>query len=290
MVDSDKPVVTITGVTGFLGSTVALTFLKEGTFRVRGTVRDKNNAAKLAPLRAGLGDLADSMELVEADLLNKQSVIDALAGSTYVVHTASPFIIGVSEENADSLIKPAVDGTLAAMEGAKAAGAKRIVITSSCASVMAMDPKDRPADNKFNETHWSNPDRPGGLQPYTRSKTLAEKAAWDFAAALPEGEKIEVVTINPCLILGPTHTSTDFTSGKTFKKLLTGEWNPIPKMFCPIVDVRDVAMAHLKGVTVAEAANKRFITAPHCQFMKPMADMLHKEFASKGWPISETEG
>lgn len=110
-------------------------------------------------------------------------MIAAIAGSKYVAHTASPFVMGVKTEDADTLIKPAVDGTLAVLEGCKQAGVSRVVVTSSMAAIMAVDPKDKPA--VWTRDHWSNPDRPGGIAPYTLSKTLAEKAAWKFVEDLP---------------------------------------------------------------------------------------------------------
>jgi len=100
-----QPIVTITGVTGFVGSHVAATFLKDGKYKVRGTVRSKTNDAKIGPLKAGLGDLFDELELVEADLLDEASIIKACEGSTYVVHVASPFAPQLPE---DELVKPAV--------------------------------------------------------------------------------------------------------------------------------------------------------------------------------------
>ena len=129
----EKPLVTITGISGYIGSWVTLYFLQDGGFRVRGTVRDKNNAAKLEPLKRAFGEeLYNRLELVEADLLNEQSMIDACAGSTYIVHVASPFFFSSNE---DELVKPAVDGTMGAMKAAQAAGVRRIVVTSSCAAI-----------------------------------------------------------------------------------------------------------------------------------------------------------
>ena len=104
---------TLTGVTGYIGSQVCLMYLQDGGFRVRGTVRDKTNQAKLAPLKEAFGPLFNQLELVEADLLNEQSLINAIRGSTYVVHMASPFFFNGNEE---TLIKPAVDGTIAVMK------------------------------------------------------------------------------------------------------------------------------------------------------------------------------
>lgn len=139
-------------------------------------------------------------------------MIAAVAGSTYVAHTASPFVM-VGQEDADAVLKPAIDGTLAVMEGCKAAGVKRIVITSSMASVMGVDPKDKPADLTWTAEMWSNPDRPGGLPPYVVSKYEAERAAWKYVEDLPEGERFELATVNPCLILGPANQTEAFRSG-----------------------------------------------------------------------------
>jgi len=173
-----KPIVTITGISGYIGSEVTALFLRDGGYRVRGTVRDKNNAAKIDPLKAAFGDeLFAQLELVEADLMNEESLVTAIAGSTYVVHVASPFFMGKDEE---ALITPAVNGTNYVMIACKAAGVRRCVITSSVASVQSVSAEDKPADLTYNESHWSNPDRPEGMSVYAKSKTLAEKAAWAF--------------------------------------------------------------------------------------------------------------
>jgi len=130
----EKPIVTLTGISGYLGAVTCLKFLEDGSFRVRGTVRDTTNEAKIAPLREAFGDLFSQLELRQADLNDEQSMIDAIAGSTYVCHMASPFFFG-SESTEETMVKPAVNGTLAAMRACKAAGVKRIVITSSLASI-----------------------------------------------------------------------------------------------------------------------------------------------------------
>ena len=119
------------------------------------------------------------MELVEADLLDEASIINACAGATYVIHTASPFHF--SQKTKEELIKPAVEGTTAVMKACKQHGVKRVVITSSVAAVASVAPEDAPKDGAlFDESYWTNPGRPGGVSAYFESKTLAEKAAWDF--------------------------------------------------------------------------------------------------------------
>jgi len=152
-------------------------FLEDGGYRVRGTVRDKNNEAKLAPIRKAFGDHFSQLELVEADLMNEKSLVAAIKGSTFVVHMASPFFFSKDES---LLVTPAVNGTKAVMEACKNAGVRRCVITSSIASIFNMAQTDKPENRTFNESHWSNPDRPEGLDAYLKSKTLAEKTAWDF--------------------------------------------------------------------------------------------------------------
>jgi nucleoside-diphosphate-sugar epimerase len=116
--NGDKPLVTVTGATGFLGCHTILKFLEDGNFRVRGTVRSLTNQAKLQPLKDTLGARAADLELVEADLMDKESLKKAIAGSTYVAHTASPFFLNVSKAEKEKIIKPAVDGTVFALEAA----------------------------------------------------------------------------------------------------------------------------------------------------------------------------
>ena len=172
-----------------------------------------------------------------------------------MVHIASPISDGYETE--DSLVGPAVSGTMSVVRACASNGVRRCVITSSIASVMNMDPADAPAT--YNESCWSNPDRPGGISWYAKSKTLAEKAAWDFQASLPEADRMEIVTILPGFVMGPPLRKENFASGGWCKRLMTGEMDVIKCDGCGTVDVRDVALAHLNAVKVAEASNKRFI-------------------------------
>lgn len=130
----------------------------------------------------------------------------AIEGSTYVVHTASPFPI-IEPKDEQTLIKPAVDGTLAVCRACQASKVKRLVITSSVVSIMESADKDK---TEFTVEDWSAPEI---CNAYHKSKTLAERAAWDFQAALPEDEKYEIVVINPGLVLGPNLNKAQFSSG-----------------------------------------------------------------------------
>ena len=174
MVESIKQKVVITGITGFLGSRVCDYFLKDGTFTVRGTVRDKNNEKKLAPLVKAFGDNYQLIELFEADLLNPESLDKAIEGCDYVVHTASPFPLAQPKDE-NVLIKPAVEGTLAVLRAAHKYRVKRVVVTSSCAAIM--QPEEQKMKELYSEEDWSDEIAQSA---YGKSKTLAERAAWNF--------------------------------------------------------------------------------------------------------------
>lgn len=249
-----KPLVVITGVSGYLGSQVCLTFLQDGSYRVRGTVRSTSNEPKLAALKSGLGaQWFEQLELVEADLTNEESLLAACDGADYIVHTASPFHFG------GDCVGPAVQGTTAVMKACTAQGGKvkMCVLTSSCAACLAPAKTDQPVPpDAYDESCWSNPDRPGGLSDYMKSKTLAEKVVWDYQAEHPGC--FDLVTILPTFIMGPAPCGAG-TSVGFMKSVLNGSKSEIPRGMRGFVDVRDVAMAHLKAIQIPEAANKRFI-------------------------------
>jgi dihydroflavonol-4-reductase len=113
---------------------------------------------------------------------------------------------------------------------------------------------------------------------YEKSKTLAEKAAWDYLHGLPESERFELVTINPSLILGPSLITGDFSSGQIVIKLLSGKFPGMPKLMMPIVDVRDVAHAHLQAIKIDEANNKRFILSSNSVWFKDVAEVLKQRY------------
>ena len=130
-----KQRVTITGISGYLGSQVCKTFLENGGFEVRGTVRSKTNPAKIEPLKKAFGPLFEQLEVVEADLLNEQSLIDACVGADFIVHTASPFPLAEPRDE-NEIVKPAVEGTMAIMKAAKINKVRKVVVTSSVVAIM----------------------------------------------------------------------------------------------------------------------------------------------------------
>jgi len=157
--------------------------------------------------------------------------------------------------NANELIRPARDGTLRVLKAASAAGVQRVVLTSSIAAVAVGH--DQYGDRMFTEDDWTDLD--GEVPPYDMSKTLAERAAWEFVEGLDGDQAMELTTINPSYVLGPSLLGVDNASNEIVAKLLRGEMPGAPRMHTPLVDVRDVATAHLLAMTTPEAAGKRFI-------------------------------
>jgi nucleoside-diphosphate-sugar epimerase len=247
----------ITGVSGYLGSHVALTFLKDGTYNVRGTVRDTKNPVKIEPLKKAFGDYFDQLTLLEADLNDRQSIFTAVKGANYVVHTASPAPLKVPKDE-NELIVPAVNGTQAVMEACHFYKVKRVVITSSIAAVVECKPNDRPADGCFSEKNWSDPEG-DHIDAYSKSKVLAERAAWNYVDKLPEDEKLEVVTIQPGLIQGPAFVGAGFFSGDLITNIMENKYPGLPKMKLALVGISEVAIAHLNAVKRPDAGNKRFV-------------------------------
>ena len=257
MVESSKPTVVITGISGYLGSHVALVFLKDGSYNVRGTVRDTKNPVKIEPLRKAFGTYFDQLTLVEANLNDRESIFAAIKGADFVVHTASPAPLAPPKHE-DELIIPAVDGTKAVMEASYANKVKRVVITSSVAAIIECRPEDRPKDGKFSEQNWSNPESEH-IDAYSKSKVLAEMAAWNYQKSLPEDSRMELVTINPGLILGPAFVGAGFNTGDLITNIMQGKYPGVPKIMIPLVGVVEVADAHLQALRRPAAANKRFV-------------------------------
>src|SRR3984957_2716599 len=188
--------VLVTGGSGFIASHSILQLLAAG-HQVRTTVRSlKRESDVRAMLKEGGAEPGSRLSFIAADLENDAGWAQAVAGCEYVLHVASPLPPSVPK-NEDELIVPAREGTLRVLRAARDAGVKRVVQTSSFAAIgYGHEPQTSP----FNETDWTNPNEPD-VQPYVKSKTLAERAAWDFIAK--EGGGLELSVINPVGVLGP---------------------------------------------------------------------------------------
>jgi nucleoside-diphosphate-sugar epimerase len=189
------------------------------------------------------------LEVVVADLTADDGWPGAVAGCAGIYHVASPII---QPKDPDELIVPARDGTLRVLRAARAAGARRVVLTSSFAAV-GYTPKPS-AD--YTEADWTDPDTPG-LHPYPRAKAIAERAAWDFIEH--EGAGTELVVVNPTFILGPTLTTEARSSLQMIKAMLDGKMSVVPRQRFGVADVRDVADLHIRAMATPEAAGQRFL-------------------------------
>ena len=172
---------------------------------------------------------------------------------------------------------------MAVMKACKAAGVRRVCMTSSTAAITYMDAADKP--QVFDESHWSNVDW-SGISAYEKAKTLAERAAWDFVAAQPENERIELSVINPSFILGPTLIPGTFSSGYVIGKFMNNDFpGGCPYISKSIVDVRNVAQAHVNAIKSNEAQGKRFVLTNYLLWLNEIGDILHEMYGSQGYTI-----
>ncbi len=261
--------VLVTGASGFIASRTIEQLLAKG-HRVRGTVRSLGKEKDLAPLRA-LPGAKERLELVRADLLTEGSFDAAAQGCDAALHMASPYVLDAKDPQKD-LVDPAVQGTLSVLSACeKASSVKRLVITSSMAAIT-----DEPeSDHVLTEADW-NVKSSLTRNPYYYSKTLAEKAGWDFVEKRRPG--FDLVTINPFMVIGPALSPGINTSNQLFVDLLSGTYPGIMNLTWGFVDVRDVADAHLRAIETP-GAHGRYITAGETISMRDVVDLL----AKNGW-------
>jgi dihydroflavonol-4-reductase len=266
--------VLVTGATGFLAGHCVAELLSHG-YAVRGSVR-RLATADVAHLRV-LGERAGgSLELTEASLDADDGWAQAVKGCDYVWHVASPNPPR-QPGNEDELIRPAVDGTLRVLRAAAASGTvRRVVLTSSTDAITRGYPKSE--IRLRTEADWANPDLAAA---YPRSKFFAERAAWDFA----RDHHLELVTINPALILGPLQTATRRTSVELIQVLLAHEIQAVPRLGFAVTDVRDVAAAHRLAMELPAAAGNRYIVAGEHLWWREMATLLAAEYKPRGYRI-----
>ncbi|ALE05706.1 epimerase [Arthrobacter sp. ERGS1:01] len=242
--------VVVTGGSGFIAGHCILQLLDAG-YEVRTTVR---SLAKEASVRAVLADagLADGVRLgfVAADLTRDDGWSEAVADIDFVLHVASPVQPGHIDDE-DELIVPAREGALRVLRAARDADVKRVVLTSAFHAVSWGHPHD---GHVFTEADWTVLDGPG-VDAYAKSKTLAEQAAWDFMA----GNSTELATILPVAVMGPVMGKDVSGANHLIQGMLNGAMPATPRLFIPIVDVRDVSRAHILAMTSPEAAGQRFL-------------------------------
>jgi len=281
MTDNADTTVLVTGATGYIARHVVVQLLDAG-YRVRGTARAASSLDGLrSDLAPFLGDPAalDRLTLVAADLTRDDGWEEAVADCTFVHHVASP-IPSAPPKDPDDLIVPARDGTVRVLGAALGAGVQRVVLTSSLAAVLyGVDRSGR----VFTEADWSDPDD-RRIGAYERSKTIAERAAWAFMADRADG-RMELSTVNPGLVLGPMYGSASSTSNEAVAKLMNRDFPACPDFTYSMVDVRDVAAAHLAAMTSPAAAGQRFICGLDSHSLRDVAAILARVYGPQGYRV-----
>ena len=252
--DDSRVRVLVTGGSGFIAGHIIVQLLDQG-YLVRTTVRSLRKEGAVRAVLADAGVVDDSgLSFVAADLMDDAGWAAAVEGCDYVLHVASPVRPGnVKDEN--DVIAPAREGTLRVLRAARDAGVRRLVLTSAFHAVGFGHPHTH---GTFTEDDWSVLDGPG-VDAYGKSKILAERAAWDFAAA--EDGAMELVTMLPVAVMGPVMGDDVSGANHVVRRSLDGAIPGYPNMWMPIVDVRDVASAHILAMTAPAAAGQRFLVA-----------------------------
>lgn len=245
--------VLVTGGSGFVGIHAILQLLQAG-YWVRTTVRSPKREADVRAMlgAAGLAS-GPALSFVIADLTSDANWPEAVSGCDYVLHVASPFSLSAPAHE-DDMIVPAREGTLRVLRAAWDAGVRRVVLTSSSVAIVHGHP---PSGQPFTEESWTNIS--GDLPAYYKSKTLAERAAWEFVATTDGA--LELAVINPVGIFGPVLGPDYSASIQVVQRLLNGGLPAVPRMALNTVDVRDVVDMHLRAMTHPAANGQRFIAA-----------------------------
>lgn len=260
--------VLVTGGTGFLGKRCVADLLERG-YDVRTTVRDLAREAGVRSDLASAGaDPGDRLEFAVADLTSDGGWAEAADGCRYVLHVASPFP-PEQPKDPNELIVPAREGAKRALGAGLDAGAERVVLTSSVAAIHA--DRENSEANPLNEDDWTDGNDESKV-PYTRSKTLAERAAWALAEERDARDRL--ATVNPGAIIGPVLGPERSYSLQTIGRLLEGDMPAIPRLGFSFVDVRDVADLHIRAMTDPAAAGRRFVAVDRFLWLEQIAAIL----------------
>jgi len=240
--------VLLTGISGYIGQYCGAELLNQG-FEVVGTVR---SLSKTDATRSAIAAVApvEKLTFAEADLLSDGGWDEAMQGCSYVMHVASPFVLAEPKDE-NELITPAVEGTRRVISAAQRAGVRRLVLTSSTVAMITGKPSGR-----YGPDAWS--DASANIGAYAKSKTLAERAAWDAVA----GSEMELTVVNPGAVFGPSlGAQVDGQSVALMSDMIGGKMPMIPDVAMGMVDVRDVARLHVAAMTTPAASGRRFIAA-----------------------------
>ena len=269
----------LTGITGFLGSHTAIQCLNKG-YHVVGTLRNQNRSDEIREVIVKHTENIKNLRLIEADLSDSIVWDNIMKGIDCVMHIASPFPRELPKHE-DDLIIPAKNGVLNILNAAASNGVKRVVMTSSTAAIIYGKEKEN-RNGTFNENDWNNPKIKKDNTPYYKSKTIAEKAAWNFIKNNSSG--MELVTICPGAILGPVLEKDYGTSANIVIKMLDGSVPAIPNIGLEMVDVRSVAELHIKAMEIPEAAGERFVATAGFLSFSEVANILRKKYPNRKIP------
>ena len=259
--------VLVTGASGFIAKHIVRELL-ENDYTVKATVRSERGRDQLVALFPDAG-----IDFVRVDLLEDAGWDDAMTGVDVLMHTASPFPEG-EPKDPQELIRPAVEGTLRALQAAQRAGVNRVVLTSSCAAIYKDSSK--PPMQRSTRDNWTDPEGPA-TSAYEASKTLAERAAWDFVAEHPE---MTLTTINPGAVFGVPMDEHYGTSLAYAERILKGTDPAYPNMALPVVDVRDVARMHVTALE-HDTAGQRFPANAGALSMVEMATVIKAAYPDR---------
>lgn len=265
--------VLLTGITGFVGSHTAIQLLEKG-YQIIGTLRDMKRANSIKKVIAQHTSKIDKLTFAEADIQSEDVWQKLMVGVDYVQHIASPFP-KIMPKDENDLIIPARQGNINILSAASACGVKRVVITSSTAAISYGQPKEG-RRRTFDETDWTNLESGIDIAPYLKSKTLAEKAAWNFMKTDNSGLELSVVC--PGLILGPLLEEDFSASANVVIKLLDGSMPAVPQIGFDMVDVRSIASLLILAMEQPKARNQRYIGSSGSMTFVDMAGILKKVY------------
>ena len=257
--------VLVTGATGFIGLHCIQQLLEQG-YAVNGTLRSMQRESEVRESLEKHNTSSENLSLFPVDLMSDEGWDQAMESCDYLLHVASPFVL--SNETEEFFVKPAVEGALRALKFADKHNIKKVVLTSSFAAVG--DTFD--GTTSFNETHWSDTSN-DKMTFYSKSKTLAEKAAWDYVQE--NNVSFPLTVINPVGVLGPSLSDDVGISNSMILRMLNGSMPALAKIHIGIVDVRDVAKAHILAMKNDQSNGERFIVSEKEMWMSDIANILN---------------
>ncbi len=280
--------VLLTGASGYIGKHITLQLLNQG-YVVRASVRSLGKSREVidavTPSLVDKSNLDSRLTFVELDLEKDAGWDLALAGVDVLMHTASPFPIA-SPKDENELLRPAVDGTLRALRAAKEAGVKRVILTSSYAAIYGCDLPAGMA--QYDETLWTDVTHPVGRVAYTKSKALAERAAWDYIKS--EAPGMQLTTINPVLVLGTPLDKSFGSSISVVERILKGKDPMLPDLRFPIVDVRDVAKMHVDSIKADATIGERILATADTYSFVEIAKLLKSVYPKSKVKTAQAPG